>query len=706
MKRSLIAVILCIVALLTISGASAATWGSAPAAKTWTHDRDNTFDLAPDLTLYASGDIVGLTDSTNHFTGSGVCGPTQCMITVTPYEGWAGSEQVTFWIDDGVKVDAPAVTTLTVSNINPTVTGTLPSPVTTNEDSSISVDLVASDVDGDELTYIIVNSPIHGSLSVIDQIHGKVAYTPSADYYGTDSFSFKVNDKVADSTIKTVSVTINPVNDAPQLAAISDSNIQEGISMTVIALPSAQDVDYDVVTYTLSVINPSEDSTFDLSYFDSATRVISGWIPTKEDVGELMLKLTATDSNGASDSEEFSINIYPRYMCESGVIGNIVDVTIESPENGDDFGPGETIKIDVTVGNNAADDRDFVVEAVLYDVESNKKIDDVSSDNEEIESGEDLEFNLELPLSLDGDEDWDGKYVLYVKAYEDGKEDEQCIMDSVEVDIKRDNDRVIVKDITMTPYMVDAGEKVEILVDVLSIGEDDQKEVYVTIEQSALGIDLKSDKIALEEYDGSNVAHAFRFTGVPVSSSADGGDYQLYVTVHYDGKSNKYVDSPTFVSTAARSILTVKEAVVSTYIEAAEPELATDNTYSVPVTITNTGDAGEFTLSLEGVTDFAKPVASKTISLESSEEVTEYFTLEIKDDAEAKTYAVDAILRTASGNIASRTSFEVDLKSAGEGWLSSKTFWIIGDIVLIVVALFFLKLIFGGRRPDIQEVKL
>jgi hypothetical protein len=39
--------------------------------------------------------------------------------------------------------------------------------------------------------------------------------TPGADYNGTDSFTFKANDGSLDSNVATVSITINPVNDAP-----------------------------------------------------------------------------------------------------------------------------------------------------------------------------------------------------------------------------------------------------------------------------------------------------------------------------------------------------------------------------------------------------------------------------------------------------------------------------------------------------------
>ncbi|MGV8933656.1 MAG: Ig-like domain-containing protein, partial [Gallionellaceae bacterium] len=40
-------------------------------------------------------------------------------------------------------------------------------------------------------------------------------YTPAANYFGTDSFSYRLNDGPLDSNLATVSITIAAVNDAP-----------------------------------------------------------------------------------------------------------------------------------------------------------------------------------------------------------------------------------------------------------------------------------------------------------------------------------------------------------------------------------------------------------------------------------------------------------------------------------------------------------
>ena len=63
--------------------------------------------------------------------------------------------------------------------------------VETDEDISVPIVLTANDPEGHYLTYHIISGPSHGSLSGATP---NVIYTPNINYYGSDSFSFKVND--------------------------------------------------------------------------------------------------------------------------------------------------------------------------------------------------------------------------------------------------------------------------------------------------------------------------------------------------------------------------------------------------------------------------------------------------------------------------------------------------------------------------------
>lgn len=91
--------------------------------------------------------------------------------------------------------------------------------------------LVASDADGDALTFSIVGNAKKGVVAIDDASTGAYTYTPSADAYGSDSFTFKANDGMANSNVATVSVTIQPgpATQGPPLQVLVQFTIPKSI---------------------------------------------------------------------------------------------------------------------------------------------------------------------------------------------------------------------------------------------------------------------------------------------------------------------------------------------------------------------------------------------------------------------------------------------------------------------------------------------
>lgn len=96
--------------------------------------------------------------------------------------------------------------------------GTAGQSVTTNEDNAVNITLAAASGSGDPLTYTIVSGPTNGQLTGSDENR---TYSPNANYCGSDSFTFKVNDGANDSNVSTVNITVTCVNDVP--VAVADS---------------------------------------------------------------------------------------------------------------------------------------------------------------------------------------------------------------------------------------------------------------------------------------------------------------------------------------------------------------------------------------------------------------------------------------------------------------------------------------------------
>ncbi|MCC7573437.1 MAG: tandem-95 repeat protein, partial [Candidatus Methanofastidiosum sp.] len=81
---------------------------------------------------------------------------------------------------------------------------------------------------------------------------GNFTYNPTSNYFGGDSFTFKVNDGAVDSNVSTVSITVNAENDAP--TASNDAYSTYDNTPLVVVAPGILGNDFDVEGDILSAI--------------------------------------------------------------------------------------------------------------------------------------------------------------------------------------------------------------------------------------------------------------------------------------------------------------------------------------------------------------------------------------------------------------------------------------------------------------------
>ncbi len=153
-----------------------------------------------------------------------------------------------------------SATTSACANTAPTANA---QSVSTNEDTALVITLTGSDPETCNLVFSIVTSPSNGSLGALTNIactagtpntdSATVTYTPNANYNGSDSFTFKVNDGTVDSSAATVSITVNAVNDAP--VAVADSYSTDEDTALVVAAPGVLGNDSDVDGDSLTAVN-------------------------------------------------------------------------------------------------------------------------------------------------------------------------------------------------------------------------------------------------------------------------------------------------------------------------------------------------------------------------------------------------------------------------------------------------------------------
>ena len=173
-----------------------------------------------------------------------------------------------------------------------------------------TVQLNASDADGDDLTYRIVEEPQQRNLSKVSGV-GEVVYTPSANFddkdsscegFGLgsgfcDSFRFKVNDRLDDSNVATVMIRTNQV----------PSVVKEVSDQAVYRLDP---FDLDVSR----VFSDADDDTLELAAegLPASLQVSDGrvqGVPSKDEVGTYAVILTAQDGWGGSASTSFALQV-------------------------------------------------------------------------------------------------------------------------------------------------------------------------------------------------------------------------------------------------------------------------------------------------------------------------------------------------------------------------------------------------------------
>ena len=132
----------------------------------------------------------------------------------TPTPGYVGSDSFQFVANDGTVDSNTATVSITVTNTLPVA---MSGSVAVQADISTPVHVVATDADGNTLTYQIVTQPQHGTITGTGPNY---IYTPTFGYVGPDSFSFVANDGFGNSNIGTIAITVQ-----------GPSNITPGVSV-------------------------------------------------------------------------------------------------------------------------------------------------------------------------------------------------------------------------------------------------------------------------------------------------------------------------------------------------------------------------------------------------------------------------------------------------------------------------------------------
>ncbi|MEZ6117288.1 MAG: Ig-like domain-containing protein [Pirellulaceae bacterium] len=236
----------------------------------------------------------------------------------------------------------------------------------TDEDTPLIVSAASgvlgndSDPDGDSLAAVLVNQPTNGTVSL--NSNGGFTYTPAANFFGTDAFTYRATDGSASSDVATVTITVNAVDDAAVVNHDTYTLQDPGRSLTVTAANGvlANDVDVEGNAMTAVLVgNPSkgtvtlnEDGSFvyspnsDTSGQDSFTyRVTSNGVQSAVatvtiNVGDLSPSSVSgfvysdANNNGVRESHELNYGGVVVTLTGTNLLGESVNMTTRTDANG------------------------------------------------------------------------------------------------------------------------------------------------------------------------------------------------------------------------------------------------------------------------------------------------------------------------------------------------------------------------------------
>lgn len=196
-----------------------------------------------------------------------------------------------------------AATSLARPNIAPTAADD--EADTVDEDGTLVVaapGVLGNDIDADRdpLTAHLLGGVSSGSLTLNPD--GSFSYSSAADFNGSDSFTYRAFDGIAYSDAATVTLTVNPVNDAP--VAVNDSaSTQQDKSVMIPLLVNDSDVDSGSLAIQ-SLTDPPHGTVT-----DNGNGTVT-YTPDPGYTGEDMFGYTVTDGQ-LTDDAIVTINVQP-----------------------------------------------------------------------------------------------------------------------------------------------------------------------------------------------------------------------------------------------------------------------------------------------------------------------------------------------------------------------------------------------------------
>ncbi|MGL1563810.1 tandem-95 repeat protein [Vibrio parahaemolyticus] len=177
-------------------------------------------------------------------------------VTYTPNDNYHGTDSFTYIVTSG------GVSESTTVNVDVTPVNDAPVAkddiATTQEDTAVTIDALPNDTDADGDKLSIESASVPKEQGTVEVVDGKLVFTPAENFNGDAEITYTVTDGQLTDEAK-VTVTVNPVNDAPTIKVDAVESITEDAvsTDTVVATLTVRDTDTPEDQLTVSLENNS-----------------------------------------------------------------------------------------------------------------------------------------------------------------------------------------------------------------------------------------------------------------------------------------------------------------------------------------------------------------------------------------------------------------------------------------------------------------
>ncbi len=224
-------------------------------------------------------------------------------LTYVPASDYNGPDSLACTVNDGTVDSDPATVSITVTSVNdPPVAER--HDATTQQGKPVTIDVLrkSSDSDNDSLTVAAVTQGTNGSITINED--NTLTYTPDANFYGTDAFTYTISDGKNGTDTAMVNVTVITANNHPVITSTPPGKAAPGVLYTYKVEATDQDVG-DCLTYSL-ITKPTGMSI-------NPTTGLIQWTPNDAQLGthEVVVKVVDSYTPPASTTQSLTVTVRP-----------------------------------------------------------------------------------------------------------------------------------------------------------------------------------------------------------------------------------------------------------------------------------------------------------------------------------------------------------------------------------------------------------